>query len=336
VRQYAVVVTGSDEANDSGGDSGPRRDAARRFWRPWQDDISLRLTRSVTIGLLLSPIGLLLISVARLLIVSDYNTVTAEAVVSSGGYVDTLLGTIIPVVPFALPYLALVLLFFNRVLLAALAVLATVCVSPVTIGRSAAGDLARKDWNEIQGASLIFVVLLAVVVAILLIAAMLGLGFGNFAKTVAPIACIALIPLVSQVYSFPVGKSFYVDLIRQPWLPAEMITLTSGQTIVGYILSDNGSSFTVLMDDNRAVYYYPDADVAKRQVCAIGQAGQMQPLILLLPAGFGTSPAEQCHSAPGYSPTASGLPRFRAPFTTDHRQMLRATAVVAGQSLAHE
>lgn len=333
-------MTHSDQTNgsgaDTGADSGSRRDAAQRFWRPWQDDISLRLSRSVTIGLLLSPIGLVLVSLARLLIVSDYNTVTAQAVASSGGYVDTLLGTIIPVVPFALPYLALVLLFFNRVFLAALAVLATVCVSPVTIGRHTVGDLARKDWNQIQGTSLIFVVILAIVVAILLIAAMLGLGFVNFAKAVAPIACIALIPLVSQVYSFPVGKSFYVDLIRQPWLPTEMITLASGQTIVGYILSDNGSSLTVLMNDNRSVYYYPDAEVTKRQVCAIGQAGQMQPLIVFLPAGFGTSPTEQCRSAPGYSPTASGLPHFRAAFTMDHRQMLRAATVVAGQSLAHD
>jgi hypothetical protein len=326
-------VTRSDQANGSGTEA--NGDAARRFWRPWQDEISLRLSRSATIGLLLSPVGLVLIAVARLLIVSDYNTVTAGAVVSSGGYVDTLLGTIIPVVPFVLPYFALVLLFFNRVFLAALAVLATVCVSPVEVSRSAVGDLARKDWNEVLRASLVLVIILAFVVAILLIAAMLGLGFGNFAKTVAPIACIALIPLVSQVYSFPVSKSFYVDLVRQPWLPAEMITLTSGQVIVGYVLSDNGSSLTVLMNDSRSVYYYPDGEVAKRQVCTTGQAGQMQPLIVLLPARLGTSPTAECRSVPGYSPAASELPQFRAAFSMVRREILRAPSVVAGQGLAH-
>jgi hypothetical protein len=137
-------MTSSDQANSSAGGIGQQN------WRPWQDVIRWRLSRSGTIALLLSPIGLLLISVARLLVVSDYNTVTASAIVSSGGYVNALLGTFIPVVPFLLPYLALVLLFFNRVILAILGILATALISPVAIGRSAAGNLASKDPRRRQ------------------------------------------------------------------------------------------------------------------------------------------------------------------------------------------
>jgi phosphoglycerol transferase MdoB-like AlkP superfamily enzyme len=75
--------------------------------------ISDRLTRSATIALLLSPAGLLIIAAARLLIISDYNTATASAIVSSSGYVNTLLGTIIPLIPIIMPYLALIALFLE-------------------------------------------------------------------------------------------------------------------------------------------------------------------------------------------------------------------------------
>lgn len=47
----------------------------------------------------------------------------------------TLLGTIIPLVPIFAPYLALVLLFFNRVIPAILMLLATAFMSPVVTGR---------------------------------------------------------------------------------------------------------------------------------------------------------------------------------------------------------
>ena len=68
------------------------------------------MRRSATLAVIVSPIGLIVISVIRLLIVADYNPDTALAIVSSGGYVDTLLGTIIPLVPIFAPYPALVLL----------------------------------------------------------------------------------------------------------------------------------------------------------------------------------------------------------------------------------
>jgi hypothetical protein len=61
-----------------------------RAWQPYRGvfDLPGRLSRSTTIALIASPIGLLVVSVIRLLIVADYNPATASAIVSSGGYVD--------------------------------------------------------------------------------------------------------------------------------------------------------------------------------------------------------------------------------------------------------
>lgn len=312
-------MTSSDQADGSGSDGGQPK------WSSWQDAISRRLTRSATIALLLSPIGLVIISVTRLLIVSDYNTVTASAIVSSGGYVDALLGTIIPVVPFVLPYLVLVLLFFNRVILAVLAMLATALISPVAVGRAATENFADKDWHHILGAPVGIDVIMALLafVTILLLAVVLVLRFENFARTVATIVCIVLIPFIAQVYAFPIGARYYTDLIRQPWLPAETITFTSGQSIIGYVLADDGATLTVLLDDNRAVSYYPDRIVAKRQVCEISQAGKTRPLIAILPAGTLPSRTPLCRPVPGRSAQAGRQPQARVAIPTE-----RATSPV--------
>jgi hypothetical protein len=80
-------------------------------------DLTRRISRSATIALLLSPAGLLLVSVIRLLLIADYNTTTALAIASSGGYVNTLFGSVMPIIPLLLPYIAMVLLFSGRVIL---------------------------------------------------------------------------------------------------------------------------------------------------------------------------------------------------------------------------
>jgi hypothetical protein len=274
-------MTGDGSASDS------RRNAGQSGLRSWQEAIGQRLSRSATIALLLSPVGLLIISVTRLLIVSNYNPATALAIASSGGYADTLLGTVIPLIPIIMPYLTLVFLFFNRVILAILAFVATVFVSPIAVGRPAVRDIVDRDWHFILHAPVLIIVImivLALLVVSLLVVELLGLGFNIFMRTLATIACIAIIPLVSQLYSFSLAQNYYTELIRQPWLPAETITLVSGQSFTGYVLSDDGDWLVALRNDNRAVYYYPGADVAKRQICQLSPARQMQPLITFPPA----------------------------------------------------
>jgi hypothetical protein len=160
---------------------GPRQGSSQPVTPPsWQGDrmlqaISDRLTRSATIALLLSPAGLLIIAAARLLIISDYNTATASAIVSSSGYVNTLLGTIIPLIPLVMPYLALILLFFNRVIPGILALVATAFISPAAAAsRPAIAGPAAKYWNQIVNTHHILFIGLLVAVAVLMLA---GVGF---------------------------------------------------------------------------------------------------------------------------------------------------------------
>ncbi len=174
-----------------------------RAWQPYRGvfDLPGRLSRSATIALIASPIGLLVVSVIRLLIVADYNPATASAIVSSGGYVDTLLGTIIPLVPIFTPYLALLLLFFNRVIPGLLTLLAAAFMSPVALPRPVAVDLAGHGWYLITHRNvlvLIALVLLAAVFAVLLVLEFMGLGFGVVARTAGTVASIALIPLAAR------------------------------------------------------------------------------------------------------------------------------------------
>jgi hypothetical protein len=262
--------------------------------------ISDRLTRSATIALLLSPAGLLIIAAARLLIISDYNTATASAIVSSSGYVNTLLGTIIPLVPIIMPYLALILLFFNRVIPGILALAATAFISSV----NAAAGLAGKNWNRVVHIPFFVVIGLLVAFALLML---FGAGFNNSMRTIATIVCVLLIPTVARLYPLPFNNGFYEQFVRQPWLPAETFTLSSGQKIVGYDLSDNGDWTEILLDDTRAIHFYPAGDVTGRQACQIGQTQITQPLFTLISGGTSVSPrSPTCQASP--APSSSPAP----------------------------
>lgn len=260
-----------------------------RAWQPYRGvyDVPGRLSRSATIALIGSPIGLLLISVIRLLVVADYNPATASAIVSSGGYVDTLLGTIIPLVPIFTPYLGLLLLFFNRVIPGLLTLLAAAFMSPMVVFRPTAFHLAGADWQSVIHRNplvLAALIVLAVIFAVLLALELLGLGLGVAARTAATVASIVLLPFVMHVYPFPLSNEFYTGVLKQPWLPAETITLASGQQFTGYVLSDNGTWLVILTDATRTVHYYRSAQVATRQICQASSAAAVQPLIPLFPA----------------------------------------------------
>lgn len=289
-----------------GGETGLANDAGPSLGRAWQPyrgvyDIPGRLRRSATLAVIVSPIGLIVISVIRLLIVADYNPDTALAIVSSGGYVDTLLGTIIPLVPIFAPYLALVLLFFNRVIPAILMLLATAFMSPVVIARPVALALPGQDWDVVvhrPPGVLVIMGGLAVLFALLLLFELTGLGVAVVARTLATIACIALIPFMARLYPFPLSNGFYTGLIKQPWLPAEAITLTSGQRFTGYVLSDNGTWLVVLADSTRTIHYYRSAQVTGQRICQIEPRPRTQPLIPLYPAHL---------HAPTATPVCAGL-----------------------------
>ena len=104
-----------------------------------------------TLALILSPLGVLLISAARLIIVSEYNTTTAVTIASSGGYVNALLGSIIPLVPVFAPYIALLLLLFRRFLLSILAFIFTAFITPAPIKLSDMLPLANAESQLLFG-----------------------------------------------------------------------------------------------------------------------------------------------------------------------------------------
>jgi hypothetical protein len=188
-------------------------------------------------------------------------------------------------VPIFLPYFALALLFFKRVIPGLLILTASALISPTAVSGHEAVRLAEVYWNTILHWSeehLLTVIPLAVLTAILLVAE-IGLGPRVFARTVGIITSLVLIPYVMELYPFPHSNNFYGQELRRPWLPAENITLVSHQVVIGYTLSSDSDWLVVLLADNRQIVYYRVDDVATRQVCQIGPVGPMRPLIALSP-----------------------------------------------------
>ena len=100
-------------------------------------------------ALLFSPVGLLLLSAARLIIISDFNTTTATTVASSGGYVNTLLGAVIPLVPIFIPYIALTLLLFRYFVLSIIAFIFTVFITPTSMSLPVVVSFVRVQEHHL-------------------------------------------------------------------------------------------------------------------------------------------------------------------------------------------
>ena len=97
-RGLAVAAVGGYRAGHSAGAAADAFDGGCQLRAVEGAPAALMTTRR-SIALILSPVGLLLISAGRLIIVSNFNTTTAVTIASSGGFVNTLLGTVIPLVP---------------------------------------------------------------------------------------------------------------------------------------------------------------------------------------------------------------------------------------------
>jgi hypothetical protein len=238
------------------------------------------ISRSTTIALLLSPVGILLISITRLLIVSNYNVETALTVASSAGYVNTLVGSLIPVVPVFMPFLGLALLFLNRFILGMLAFFAVVFSSPTAITRSQAVRIVEHDGRLLAHSSAI----LALGVAVLVVVSF-GVMFTrteDIRITLSTILGIALVPFVLLLYPLPTQGTFYAQQLQEPWLPAEDFTLTSHTEIVGYLLSRSDGWFVILSAPDRSIAYVHADDVASQQVCQIGAASRGRPLVAVI------------------------------------------------------
>jgi hypothetical protein len=246
------------------------------------------IRRSVT--LLLTPVGLLLISVTRLMIVADYNATTATAIASSGGYVNTVLGTVMPLIPLLLPYLAVVLLIFRRFILGFMAFGAALLVSPTRLAPLTAYNRFVSDWhNTISLAERHELASIAILIIILVIdLSAFKHTYGRLSlltTTLAIISVIFLLPYIIYVYPIPKTGIYYAEFMRDPWLSAERIEVSSGISVVGYTLTEDDNWTTFLNATTRTIEYFRTDAVLSRQVCQINSdllAGPQSPLVPLL------------------------------------------------------
>jgi uncharacterized membrane protein YkgB len=157
------------------------------------------MTTRRSIALILSPVGLLLISAGRLLIVANFNTTTAATIASSGGFVNTLLGTVIPLVPAFMPYLALLLLLFRRFLLSIMTFIFAAFISPTSLTLAQGLGLAREDWARTVGVAanhrvIVLVILLAIFAAVWIYNRSLLEGLSIIAVMVVTLTLLIAIP----------------------------------------------------------------------------------------------------------------------------------------------
>ena len=276
-----------------------------------------------TVVLVLSPVGLLLIAVTRLLIIADYNTATATAIASSGGYVNTLLGTVIPLVPVILPYLAIVLLVLKRFVLSALTFGATLLVTPTQLAPLTALKFWSEDWHRVVvlfrnpwvAIGLPLLLLMVLIVVISLFAEAFG-GHRVLAMMLALLVAAYLFPYILSVYPFPRTSGYYADFMRQPWLPAERVTVTSGHSIIGYAVAQNGQWTIVLKDSPRVIEYIPSHDVISRSVCQINPQTANIPKAPLIPLLNPQAARVPSCSLPRPRPPASSANQRSAQWTT--------------------
>lgn len=71
------------------------------------------------------------------------------------------------------------------------------------------------------------------------------------------------------IAAFATFSALPVVLSPKPWLPSERLTIGS-QSVVGYVLNDDGRWITVLDGEERLVSRYMSSSVRKRVVCRIG------------------------------------------------------------------
>jgi len=162
----------------------------------------------LTIGLILSPVGLVLISAARLIVVSDYNTTTAVTIAASSGYLNTLLGSVIPLIPVFAPYVALILLLFKRFFLSIIAFVFAAFITPTPLTLSQLLIIAEADWHQLAGlVSGEWLITIAVVLAIVAI-------LWNYSRSLAEAVSIVAVAVVA-ISLLLVRPSGQVSLVAQ-------------------------------------------------------------------------------------------------------------------------
>lgn len=179
--------------------------------------------------LLLSPLGLVLISAGRLLIISNYNATTATTIASSGGYINTLLGSIIPLVPIFIPYVALLLLLFRQFMLSALTLVFTAFIAPTSLMLPISRYLAAEDTNQLLARidanrpTTLAIALLIVFISYL-----------YFRSFVEALATLLMLTVAVALLSAPIIKDLY--------LPSSLRSANSRERNVGPLLRQDANT----------------------------------------------------------------------------------------------
>lgn len=238
----------------------------------------------------MTPVGLALVSAVRLLIISNYNVTTAVTVAESGGFVNTFLGSLIPLVPVLMPYLALLFLIFRRFILCTFAIVATALISPVVHPSVVTLSYLDNYWFAIYGdlhSALPDIVFVIVICGVLVAwGGSLGsfVGYSGLTILWACVAAFALAPYLLTAYPAPRTQSFYSSYLRQPWLTAEQITVDPSKIYQGYVLSSDDQWMTVLLYQSRTIAYFRADSVTARIVCAPPTKPPPPPLVRLVNA----------------------------------------------------
>lgn len=238
------------------------------------------------IALAFSPIVVLLASGVRLIIIANYDTTTATTMAASGGLGQTILGTVIPLLPSFLPAVLVVLAIFRQWALLGFAAIATALLSPAyasasqgwgqaySLFRTAVAHAWNRHWLALWHDShlLVYCTIAGAAIALwdnLLIGKLTPVR----AVIVGGICALALL-LTQHIYRVNYDLATISETLRRPWLPAEVTEVKSGAPRVGYILSTDGEWHTVLDDSTRTISYVRTNDVTNRTVC---QAGTLPP-----------------------------------------------------------
>jgi hypothetical protein len=92
------------------------------------------------------------------------------------------------------------------------------------------------------------------------------LGIAIYSVCVAA-ACGFFVLYVQNAYQVSFDKKGISEIVRRPWLPAEEITLSSGDTLVGYTLSSSVGWQVLLLEPTRTIRYLRAPEVTGRKVC---------------------------------------------------------------------
>jgi hypothetical protein len=318
-----------------------------------------------------------MLSAFRLIVISHFNTTTAITVATSGGYVNTIIGSVIPLIPVLVPYLAIVLLISRYYLVSAITFAFAIFITPTPLLLPVTEHFYKLDKSELlsrfsgdRWTTLILALVIVVVVwactgsaveaigalAICAITAALvfiavsfpsdlpgplhgaaatesrifananpavlwlvvlifaiivaftaredpGVALRLLTIVVSVVAAIALFPYIYNLYPLPSHRSYYVNVLETPWLPAEELGLKSGLIYTGYVLSTDNGWFVVLLNTTRRIAYIPAGEVVFRTTCQPQSAGPAElgaplvPIFYARPPDVAACPAREASPA---------------------------------------